>query len=72
MSEPTQTSSDEIIREVISPVDYAIIMRDTLTRLQEGLDTLNATVIPVPNLLNLVNSSLDYLFYLEDNRRVIL
>jgi hypothetical protein len=72
MSEPTQTSSDEIIREVISPVDYAVIMRDTLTRLQEGLDNLNATVMPVPNLLNLVNSSLDYLFYLEDNRRVIL
>jgi hypothetical protein len=52
--------------------DYALLMRDVLIKLQDGLETLNATVIPVPNLINLTKTANDYLFYLEDNRRVII
>ena len=52
--------------------DYAELMRDVLTKLQDGLEMLEATVIAVPNLINLTKTAQDYLFYLEDNRRVIL
>lgn len=52
--------------------DYAVLMRDVLTKLQDGLETLDATVIQVPNLINLTKTANDYLFYLEDNRRVII
>lgn len=52
--------------------DYAELMRDVLTKLQDGLEMLEATVIAVPNLINLTKTAQDYLYYLEDNRRVIL
>ena len=52
--------------------DYAELMRDVLTKLLDGLEMLEATVIAVPNLINLTKTAQDYLFYLEDNRRVIL
>lgn len=59
-----------IVTETVT--DYALLMREVLTKLQDGLETLNATVIQVPNLINLTKTANDYLFYLEDNRRVIL
>jgi hypothetical protein len=49
--------------------DYAELMRDVLTKLQDGLEVLE---LEVPNLINLTKTAQDYLFYLEDNRRVIL
>jgi len=52
--------------------DYAVLMRETLTQLQDGIDRLEATVMEVPHLRNLVRVAQDYLFYLEDNRRVIV
>ena len=58
--------------EAISPVDYAVLMREVLTRLQDGINNLSADVIDITNLNNLVTTALDYMFYLEDNRRVIL
>lgn len=61
---------DERVTFVIT--DYALIMRETLNKLQDGIELLNASVLPVPNLINLVKSAQDYLFYLEDNRRVII
>lgn len=58
--------------EAVSPVDYAVLMREVLTRLQDGINSLSADVIDITNLNNLVTTALDYMFYLEDNRRVIL
>jgi uncharacterized pyridoxamine 5'-phosphate oxidase family protein len=52
--------------------DYAVLMRDTLAQLQDGIDNLDMLVLPVPNLKNLVKVAQDYLFYLEDNRRTIV
>ena len=52
--------------------DYAELMREVLTKLQDGLEMLDASVIAVPNLINLTKTAHDYLYYLEDNRRVIL
>lgn len=52
--------------------DYAELMRDVLTKLHDGLEMLDASVIAVPNLINLTKTAQDYLYYLEDNRRVIL
>jgi uncharacterized pyridoxamine 5'-phosphate oxidase family protein len=52
--------------------DYALLMRETLAQLQDGIDNLEATVIQVPHLKNLVKVAQDYLFYLEDNRRTIV
>ena len=49
--------------------DYAELMRDVLTKLQDGLEMLDTEV---PNLINLTKTAQDYLYYLEDNRRVIL
>lgn len=60
----------EIITQTVT--DYAVLMRDVLTKLQDGLEMLEATVIAVPNLINLTKTAQDYLFYLEDNRRTII
>lgn len=54
-----------------SPVDYAVLMRDVLIRLQEGISSAD-NALDIPNLNNLITTALDYMFYLEDNRRVIL
>lgn len=67
---PTQNNNDDDeIEIVISPIDYAIMMKEVLIRLhdlleQKGFDNANA--------MNLVKTAQDYLFYLEDNRRVII
>jgi 5,10-methenyltetrahydromethanopterin hydrogenase len=67
---PTQNNNDDDeIEIVISPIDYAIMMKEVLIRLhdlleQKGFDKANA--------MNLVKTAQDYLFYLEDNRRVII
>lgn len=63
---------DDGVQVLQTVTDYAVLMRDVLTKLQDGLETLDATVIQVPNLINLTKTASDYLFYLEDNRRVII
>ena len=56
---------EEKPQESLVNTDYALLMKDVLLRLQDSVrGDSNAT--------NLVNTALDYLFYLEDNRRVIL
>ena len=62
----------ENYKEEQSPIDYAVLMKETLTRLQDELNTLSNVLLPVPHMQNLVQTAIDYLFYLEDNRRVIL
>lgn len=52
--------------------DYAVLMKDILIKMQDSVELLEATVIQVPHLINLIKTANDYLFYLEDNRRVIL
>jgi len=52
--------------------DYAVLMKDILIKMQDSVEMLEATVIQVPHLINLIKTANDYLFYLEDNRRVIL
>lgn len=49
----------------ISEVDYATLMKEVLTRLRDSVGDN-------PNARNLVDTALDYMMYLEDNRRVIL
>jgi len=55
--------------ETVSPVDYVVLMRGTLTELQGLLDQ---DVYESEYALNLIKTAIDYLYYLEDNRRVIL
>jgi len=73
MSKPTQTNvgydSNEDIKIVAINTDYAVMLKDVLTRLDEGL---GVDEIDKDNLINLVRTAKDYLFYLEDNRRAIL
>ena len=77
MTEPTQTPDDRYdqyavnddYKVAISRVDYEVLTKEVLVRLQDLLeqDTFdNATAI------NLTKTALDYLVYLEDNRRVII
>lgn len=56
---------DEEMKEGVSEYDYAVMMKDILLRLRDS-------VRDNPNATNLVNTALDYMFYLEDNRRVII
>jgi hypothetical protein len=67
--EPTQNTDDEQVEIVISPIDYAVMMREVLIRLH---DLLEQDKFDKDNAMNLVKTAQDYLFYLEDNRRVIL
>jgi len=67
--EPTQNTDDEQIEIVISPIDYAVMMREVLIRLH---DLLEQDKFDKDNAMNLVKTAQDYLFYLEDNRRVII
>jgi len=63
------TEMNDNLNEGVSPVDYSVLMKETLNQIQGALlseQTRNEY------LLNLVNTAIDYLFYLEDNRRVIL
>lgn len=52
-----------------SPIDYAVLMRETLNELRGALLTDQTQN---EYLINLTNTAIDYLFYLEDNRRVII
>jgi hypothetical protein len=78
MEQSTQTNAydeyakNDEIKVIKLNTDYAILMRETLAQLQDGLDNLDALVIQVPHLKNLVKVAQDYLFYLEDNRRTIV
>ena len=65
---PTQ-NDDEQIEIVISPIDYAVMMKEVLIRLH---DLLEQKKFDKDNAMNLVKTAQDYLFYLEDNRRVII
>lgn len=56
---------DERITTTVT--DYAILMREVLNRIQD-----EAEAQELPNLINLAKTAQDYLYYLEDNRRVIL
>jgi len=55
--------------EAQSPIDYAVQMKETLNQL---LGALLSEQTRNEYLINLTNTAIDYLFYLEDNRRVIL
>jgi hypothetical protein len=65
-------AKSDAVKIVEIRTDYAILMRETLAQLQDGIDNLDALVIQVPHLKNLVKVAQDYLFYLEDNRRTIV
>lgn len=54
-----------------SPVDYAVLMKEVLMRIKEGIN-MEGEALDIANLSNLTNTALDYLFYLEDNRRVLM
>ena len=74
MSEPTQTDYDNYANNddwqiTVVNTDYADKMKEILTRIHDGLE---APDIQRDNLINLVKVAKDYLFYLEDNRRVII
>lgn len=62
---------DDKPTEVLSPVDYAVLMREVLVRLNDGIKDLPPSV-DTSNLTNLITTAQDYLFYLEDNRRVLM
>jgi hypothetical protein len=78
VSDPQQTNAydeyakNDDYKETLTRIDYADSMREVLARLQDDIERLNSTVMPVPNLINLVKTAQDYLFYLEDNRRTIV
>ena len=59
--------ADEVLIEGISPTDYAVLMKDVLIRIKDNAEAINELSIS-----NLADTALDYLFYLEDNRRVII
>jgi hypothetical protein len=64
--------NDEKPKEGLSKVDYAILMRGTLTQIQDVIEAKQDKDEQDLHLNNLVATALDYLFYLEDNRRVII
>lgn len=66
------TNSDDDVRVVLSEMDYEKAMREILTRISDEADVLHAQGIDTTNLSNLIKVANDYMFYLEDNRRVIL
>jgi hypothetical protein len=69
MNTGSGTMTDNKPVETVSPVDYVVLMRGTLTELQGLLDQ---DVYESEYALNLIKTAIDYLYYLEDNRRVIL
>jgi hypothetical protein len=71
---PTQTEYDDYANNddfliTVVKTDYADKMKEILVRIQDGLE---APEIERDNLINLIKVAKDYLFYLEDNRRVII
>jgi hypothetical protein len=69
-------NADEIKQEeTLSPIDYSILMKDTLTSIKEGVEALEQLVgvlNEIEILVEKLKTALDYLFYLEDNRRTIV
>ena len=59
--------AEEVLIEGISPTDYAVLMKDVLIRIKDNAEAINELSIS-----NLADTALDYLFYLEDNRRVVI
>ena len=59
--------AEEVLIEGVSPTDYAVLMKDVLIRIKDNAEAINELSIS-----NLADTALDYLFYLEDNRRVII
>jgi hypothetical protein len=62
-------NDNELPKEALSKVDYAELMRNTLNQIK---DVLDSDPTQTPHLINLTNTAMDYLFYLEDNRRVVI
>jgi TRAP-type C4-dicarboxylate transport system substrate-binding protein len=60
-------AKDDDIKITQVVTDYAELMRELLNRIQDEVEAKE-----LDNLINLVKTAQDYLFYLEDNRRVIL
>jgi hypothetical protein len=75
MSDPQQTNAyDEYAKNddfiiTTTKTDYAVMMKDTLNQI---LGTLLAEQPQSEYLIGLTRTAMDYLFYLEDNRRVIV
>lgn len=66
---------NEKIEEVISPIDYATLTKELLISIKEGLEALKLLVGELSELeieVAKLETALDYMFYLEDNRRVIV
>lgn len=63
---------DDGVKITQTVTDYAVLMKDVLVKLNDSVEMLDATVIQVPHLINLIKTANDYMFYLEDNRRVIV
>ena len=55
--------------ETVSPVDYAVLLKEILARLQALLEQ---DVYDSETAINLIKTAIDYTYYVEDNRRVIL
>lgn len=47
-------------------LDYKELAKEQLISIKQSLEYLDATVMRVPDLLNKLDTALDYLFYLED------
>jgi hypothetical protein len=62
-------NDNELPKEALSQVDYAELMRNTLNQIK---DVLDSDPTQTTHLINLTNTAMDYLFYLEDNRRVVI
>jgi hypothetical protein len=62
-------NDNELPKEALSKVDYAELMRNTLNQIK---DVLDSDPTQTAHLINLTNTAMDYLFYLEDNRRVVI
>jgi len=62
-------NDNELPKEALSKVDYAELMRNTLNQIK---DVLDSDPKQTAHLINLTNTAMDYLFYLEDNRRVVI
>jgi hypothetical protein len=75
MSDPQKTNAyDEYAKNddfivTTTKTDYAVMMKDTLNQI---LGALLAEQTQNEYLISLTRTAMDYLFYLEDNRRVIL
>jgi hypothetical protein len=61
--------SDNKPVEAVSPIDYAVLIKEILARLQALLEQ---DVYDSETAINLIKTAIDYTYYLEDNRRVIL